>query len=54
MTTEYLVETPVGEVTVVEPLGAREAFPPGAEVALRFREAGLFLLPAPDPGDARA
>ena len=54
MTTEYLVETPAGEVTVVEPLGAREAFPPGAEVALRFREAGLFLLPETGPGDARA
>jgi len=45
MTIEYLVETPVGEVTVVEPLGTWGAIATGADVRLRFLEAGLYLLP---------
>ncbi len=45
MTTEYLIETPVGEVTVVEPLGRWGTVTPGTDVRLQFLEAGLHLLP---------
>jgi iron(III) transport system ATP-binding protein len=46
MTIEYLIETPAGEVTVVEPLGTWGAITAGAAVRLRFLEAGLYLLPS--------
>ncbi|MDR5683238.1 MAG: hypothetical protein QN163_04330 [Armatimonadota bacterium] len=38
---EYLVDTPVGEVQVLDPSGALSV---GTEVRLTFREAGLYLL----------
>ncbi len=47
MTTEYLIDTPAGEVTVVEPVAAAGPAPPGASVRLTFQETGLYLLPAP-------
>ncbi len=45
MTTEYLIDTHAGEVTVAEPMGARGPLPVGAEVLLQFQPAGLYLLP---------
>lgn len=49
MTHEYLIETPVGEVTVAEPLSGRGLLPVGTEVRLQLQEAGLYLLDADDP-----
>ena len=45
MTIEYLIDTPVSEVTVTEPLGERGILPVGTEVRLQPLEAGLHLLP---------
>ncbi len=45
MTHEYLIETPVGEVSVVEPLAGRTLMAAGAEVRLQFLDAGVYLLP---------
>jgi hypothetical protein len=45
MTIEYLVNTSVGEVTVVEPRGTWGAITAGTDVRLRFLEAGVYLLP---------
>ncbi len=51
MTTEYLIETPVGEVTVVEPFALEGPAGPGAGVRLQFQETGLYLLPGEgEPG----
>lgn len=44
MTTEYLVDTAVGEVVVVEPIGRADPILPGTAVRLQFQEAGLCLL----------
>ncbi len=44
MVVEYLVETPVGEVSAVEPFRPGQGFPEGASVRLRFDPAGLYLL----------
>jgi iron(III) transport system ATP-binding protein len=44
--TEYLVETPVGEVIVAEPLMPRGPLRSGEDVRLTFRPSGLYLLPA--------
>ena len=46
MTHEYLIETPVGEVRVVEPLAGRSLLAVGAEVRLQFLDAGVYLLPS--------
>jgi len=46
MTHEYLIETPVGEVRVVEPLAGRSLLPVGADVRLQFLDAGVYLLPS--------
>jgi iron(III) transport system ATP-binding protein len=53
MTHEYLIETPVGEVSVVEPLAGRTLVPVGREVHLRFHDAGVYLLPGAEnqPGE---
>lgn len=45
MSNEYLIETAMGEVAVVEPLAARGLLPPGTEVRLTFQDTGLYLLP---------
>ncbi len=45
MTTEYLVDTSAGEVTVAEPLESRGPLPIGTDVRLQFRATGLYLLP---------
>jgi len=45
MTIEYLIDTAVGEVTVVEPVGPKGAAPPGQEIRLQFQDSGLYLLP---------
>jgi len=50
MTLEYLIETPVGEVSVVEPLAGRGLLPAGAEVRLQFLDAGVYLLPGEGDG----
>ncbi len=44
MTTEYLIDTPAGEVAVVAPMGMHGAIPPGTDVRLRFQDTGLYLL----------
>jgi iron(III) transport system ATP-binding protein len=44
MTYEYLIETPLGEVTAVEPRGVRGLLPPGTPVVLRPQPAGVYLL----------
>jgi len=44
MSNEYLIETPAGEVAVVEPLAARGLLPVGTEVRLTFHDSGLYLL----------
>ncbi|MGH2454023.1 MAG: ABC transporter ATP-binding protein [bacterium] len=44
MSNEYLIETPAGEVAVVEPLAARGLLPVGTAVRLTFHESGLYLL----------
>ncbi|MBI3975931.1 MAG: ABC transporter ATP-binding protein [Armatimonadetes bacterium] len=44
MSNEYLIETPAGEVAVVEPLAARGLLPVGTEVRLTFLDTGLYLL----------
>ncbi len=50
VTTEYLVETAVGEITVAEPVGGREPLNDGREVRLQFHPGGLYLLPpTPQP-----
>jgi len=46
MTTEYLLETPAGEVLATRPYRADWRLAPGQEVRLRFEEAGVYLLPA--------
>ncbi len=46
MTTEYLLETPAGEVLATRPHRADWRLAPGQEVRLRFEEAGVYLLPA--------
>ncbi len=46
MTHEYLVDTPVGEVLVTEPLAVRSALPTGSQVRLQFHPTGIYLLPA--------
>ena len=45
-TIDYLIDTPAGEVSVSEAPRARGVLPAGADVRLRFTEAGLYLLPA--------
>ncbi len=45
MTIEYLVDTPLGEVTVVEPRGTWGAIATGTDVRLRFLDSGVYLLP---------
>ncbi len=45
MTTEYLIETPTGEVAVVEPLREGGVIAPGTHVRLRFQDVGVYLLP---------
>jgi iron(III) transport system ATP-binding protein len=47
-TIDYLIDTPAGEVSVSEAPRARGVLPVGAEVRLRFTEAGLYLLPQGD------
>jgi iron(III) transport system ATP-binding protein len=44
-TIDYLIDTPAGEVSVSEAPRARGVLPAGAEVRLRFTDAGLYLLP---------
>ncbi len=44
MTLEYLIDTPLGEVTAVEPLSERGLLPPGTPVVLRPQPAGVYLL----------
>ncbi len=44
MNLEYLIETPVGEVTAAEPLAERGLLLAGSRVTLRPREAGVYLL----------
>jgi iron(III) transport system ATP-binding protein len=44
MTTEYLIDTPAGEIAVVAPMGMEGAIPPGTDVRLRFQDTGLYLL----------
>jgi hypothetical protein len=44
MTTEYVVATAVGEVSVVEPVGAEPVHPAGADVPLQFLQTGLYPL----------
>ncbi len=44
-TIDYLIETPVGEVSASEPPRARGVLAVGATVALQFTPAGLYLLP---------
>ncbi len=48
MTTEYLIDTSVGEVTVAEPVGVRAPLAVGTEVRLQFQAVGVYLLP-PSP-----
>jgi iron(III) transport system ATP-binding protein len=45
MTNEYLIDTPVGDITAIEPLSTRGLFPVGTDVRLQFDETGLYLLP---------
>lgn len=45
MTTEVLVETPVGEVLATQPYRPDRRPAPGQEVRLRFEAAGVYLLP---------
>ncbi len=45
MTTEYLVETAVGEITIAEPVGERGPLSVGREVHLQFHTEALYLLP---------
>ena len=45
MTTEYLVETAVGEIMIAEPVGGRGPLTVGLEVRLQFDPVGLYLLP---------
>jgi iron(III) transport system ATP-binding protein len=45
MTNEYLIETAVGEVHVIEPRAARGLLAVGTEVRLSFLDTGLCLLP---------
>ncbi|MER3456409.1 MAG: ABC transporter ATP-binding protein [candidate division GAL15 bacterium] len=45
MTTEVLVETPVGEVLATQPYRADRRPAPGQEVHLQFDAAGVYLLP---------
>ncbi|HLA24413.1 MAG TPA: ABC transporter ATP-binding protein [bacterium] len=47
-TIDYLIDTPAGEVSVAEAPRERGVLPVGADVRLRFTEAGLYLLPAGD------
>ncbi len=42
---EYLVDTPVGEVQVTEPLAVRSVLPAGSQVRLQFHPTGIYLLP---------
>jgi len=49
MTVEYLMDTPVGEINVAEPLAGRGALSVGTEVRLQFLDTGLYLLPVPGP-----
>ena len=44
MTAEYLIDTPAGSLTVVEPLRPDGVIPAGTGVRVRFREGGLYLL----------
>jgi ABC-type Fe3+/spermidine/putrescine transport system ATPase subunit len=46
MTTEYLLETPAGEVLATRPYRADWRLTSGQEVRLRFEEGGVYLLPA--------
>lgn len=45
MTTEYLVETAAGEITIAEPVGERGPLSVGREVHLQFHTEALYLLP---------
>ena len=46
MTTEYLLETPAGEVLATRPYRSDWRLAPGQDVRLRFEEAAVYLLPA--------
>ncbi len=54
MTTEYLVETAAGEITIAEPVGGRGPLSAGREVRLQFHTGGLYLLPPPPQPDRDA